>query len=58
MGIQEKVWNLTGRPNEASNLIYFYGQAGLVEKAKALFKKVKDHRHPARVYEIVGKVKN
>ena len=58
VGMQEKVWNLTGRPNEASNLIYFYGQAGLVEKAKALFKKVKDHRHPARVYEIVGKVKN
>ena len=56
--MQEKVWNLTGRPNEASNLIYFYGQAGLVEKAKVLFKKVKDHRHPARVYEIVGEVKN
>ena len=58
VGMQEKVWNLTGRPNEASNLIYFYGQAGLVEKAKALFEKVKDHRHPARVYEIVGEVKN
>ena len=37
VGIQEKVWNLTGRPNEAGNLIYFYGQAGMVEKAKALF---------------------
>ena len=58
VGMQEKVWNLTGRPNEASNLIYFYGQAGLVEKAKALFEKVKDHRHPARVYEIIGEVKN
>jgi len=56
VGMQEKVWNLTGRPNEASNLIYFYGRAGLVEKAKALFEKVKDHRHPARVYEIVGEV--
>ena len=58
VGMQEQVWNLTGRPNEASNLIYFYGQAGLVEKAKVLFEKVKDHRHPARVYEIVGEVKD
>ena len=53
--VQEKVWDLTGRPNEAGNLIYFYGRAGMLEKAKALFNKVKDHRHPARVYEIVGK---
>ena len=58
VGMQEKAWNLTRRPNEASNLIYFYGQAGLVEKAKVLFEKVKDHRHPARVYEIVGEVKD
>ena len=55
VGVQEKVWDLTGRPNEAGNLIYFYGRAGMLEKAEALFNKVKDHRHPARVYEVVGK---
>ena len=55
--VQEKVWDLTGRPNEAGNLIYFYGRAGMVEKAKALFREVEDHPHPARVYEIVGKAK-
>ena len=55
--VQEKVWGLTGRPNEAGNLIYFYGQAGMVEKAKALFRKVEDYPHPARVFEVVGKAK-
>ena len=54
VGVQEKVWDLTGRPNEAGNLIYFYGRAGMMEKAKALFREVRDHRHPARVYDIVG----
>ncbi len=53
--LQEKVWNLSSKPNEAGNLIYFYGRAGMLEKAEALFEKVKDHRHPARVYEVVGK---
>ncbi len=54
VGMQEKVWDLTGRPNEAGNLIYFYGRAGMARKAKVLFSKVRDHRHPARVYDIVG----
>ena len=58
VGFPEKVWNLTQRPNEAGNLIFFYGQAGMVEKAKALFAKVKDHPHPERVYKIVGKAKS
>ena len=53
--MQESVWELTGRPNEAGNLIHFYGQAGMEEKVKALFEKVKDHRHPQRVYDVVGK---
>ena len=52
--MQEKVWDLTGRPNEAGNLIYFYGRAGMARKAKVLFSKVRDHRHPARVYDTVG----
>jgi RNA polymerase sigma-70 factor, ECF subfamily len=51
---QEKVWALTGRPTEAGSLIYFYGRAGMEEEAKALFGEVKDHPHPARVYEVVG----
>lgn len=54
VALQEKVWDLTGRPNEAGNLIYFYGRAGMIQKARALFRKVRKHRHPARVYEIVG----
>ena len=41
--VQEKVWDLTGRPNEAGNLIYFYGRAGMVEKARALFRTVEDY---------------
>ena len=56
--VQERVWDLTGRPNEAGNLIYFYGRAGMVEKARALFRKVEDYPHPARVYEVVGKAKS
>ncbi len=55
--VQEKVWDLTGRPNEAGNLIYFYGRAGMAEKARALFREVEDYPHPARVYEAVGKAK-
>jgi len=31
--------------------------AGMTEKAKALFKKVKDYPHPERVYKIVGETK-
>ena len=56
--VQEKVWDLTGRPNEAGNLIYFYGRAGMVERAKSLFRKVEDHPHPAREYEVVGEAKS
>lgn len=52
--VQEKVWALTGNPTEAGNLIYFYGRAGMEKEAKALFSEVKDHPHPARVYEVVG----
>lgn len=55
---QEKVWTLTSRPNEAGNLIYFYGQAGMVDEAKVLFTQVKDHPHPQRVYEVVDENKN
>ena len=55
--VQEKVWDLTGRPNEAGNLIYFYGRAGMAEKARVLFREVEDYPHPARVYEAVGKAK-
>ena len=52
--MQEKVWSLTGRLNEAGNLIFYYGRAGMIQEAKALFRRVRHHRHPARVYEIVG----
>lgn len=58
IGFQKKVWTLTQRPNEAGNLIFFYGQAGMVEKARALFAKVKDYPHPERVYKIVGEAKS
>jgi len=51
---QEKVWNLTDMPNEASNLIYFYSQAGMKDKAKALYTEVRNHPHPQRVYDAVG----
>ena len=53
-GVQEKVWDLTGRPHEAGNLIYFYGRAGQLDHARALFRKVRDFPHPARVYEVVA----
>lgn len=51
---QEKVWRLTGNPNEAGNLIYFYGQAGMQDRARALFEEVKDHPHPQRVHDVVS----
>ena len=51
------VWDLTGRPNEAENLIYFYARAGMAEKARALFRRVEGYPHSARVYEAVGTAK-
>ena len=54
VGKQEKVWALARRPNEAGNLIYYYGRAGMMQEAEALFREVRDHRHPPRVYEILG----
>lgn len=49
----EKVWELTRRPNEAGNLIYFYSATGQLDEAIRVFESTDPKPH-SRVYMTVG----
>jgi len=52
--LMEKIWRLTGRPNEAGNLVYFYSATGQLREALEVFSAVEEHHHHPRVYITVG----
>lgn len=54
VALMEEVWELTQRPTEAGNLIFFYSATAQLEKAIEVFEKVKDHLHHPRVWMTAG----
>ena len=54
VALMEEVWELTRKPNEAGNLIYFYSATGQLQEAITVFEQVEDHRHHPRVLVVVG----